>query len=323
MPPKRVIPSAAELPPPLARVHRSFVAYLRVECGMSPRTIEAYGGDLARLLAEASASGMTDVAELTPRILADHVTTLSRQGQSGASVGRHIATMRVFCRWLVARGMLADNPAKLLDRPAKWNKLPGVLSPSQMRKIVEAPAQAADDDQDPPLWMRDRAMLEVMYASGLRASEVGALSVDDYNPTLGALRVTGKGDKQRLVPTGEPAQEAMERYLRDCRPTLASVGLAKGERRDDGKMFLTRSGRPIERVRVWQLVRKWANVAGHSNVHPHMLRHSFATHLLAGGADLRVVQELLGHADITTTQIYTHIDQTQLRATIAKHHPRP
>jgi integrase/recombinase XerD len=160
-----------------------------------------------------------------------------------------------------------------------------------------------------------------MYASGMRASEVGAISISDIMEKIGVVRVTGKGHKQRLVPMGKPAMEAMSVYIRDCRSRLITAERA-AERRDKGKLFLTRTGRPIERVRVWQIVTHWANIAGLKDVHPHVLRHSFATHLLMGGADLRIVQTLLGHADITTTQIYTHVDRTQLRRVIKTMHPR-
>ena len=162
-------------------------------------------------------------------------------------------------------------------------------------------------------------MLELMYAAGLRASEVGALRVNEYNATLGVLTVTGKGSKQRLVPIGRPAQEWVQRYLDELRGELTRFG----DGRDERRLLLSNTGRPLERVAVWQIVRRLAHKAGLRNVHPHMLRHSFATHLLIGGADLRVVQELLGHSDIATTQIYTHVDRSRLREVVRKHHPRP
>jgi integrase/recombinase XerD len=176
----------------------------------------------------------------------------------------------------------------------------------------------------PPLHLRDRAMLELLYACGLRASEVAGLRIADFHPTLGVVMVTGKGGKQRLVPVGKPAQEAVRRYLDECRPRLlAGAGKAPRPDRSAGRLLLSRSGRPLERVAVWQLVRKNAKLAGLGHVHPHLLRHSFATHLVSGGADLRVVQELLGHADIATTQIYTHVDSSRFRAIQKKFHPRP
>jgi integrase/recombinase XerD len=168
-------------------------------------------------------------------------------------------------------------------------------------------------------WQRDKAMLELMYAAGLRASEVGSLRVSDYNTTLGVVLVTGKGQKQRMVPIGKPARNAVERYLEELYPMLTRFG----DQRDKGRLLLSNTGRPLERVAVWQIVRKCALLAGLEHVHPHKIRHSFATHLLAGGADLRVVQDLLGHADIATTQIYTHVDRSRLRDVVQRHHPRP
>ncbi len=306
--------------------HDAFLGYLRVECGMAPATIEAYGRDLRRLLIDLTESGADTPDGVTPQHLAGHIARLGRDGLSGATVARHLATIRVFFRWLLARREIKDNPTELLLTPTRWKRVPGVLSPGQMRRLVEAPAPSDKPAAGAPLWVRDRAILELMYSSGLRASEVGAIGLTDVLDTLGALRVLGKGSKQRLVPMGEPAQDWLGRYLDECRPALAARGRdpAKhgGKLLDQGRVFLTKSGRPIERVRVWQIVKKYAARSGLADVHPHTLRHSFATHLLAGGADLRVVQELLGHADITTTQIYTHVDQSQLKTMHARCHPR-
>ncbi len=300
---------------------------------MAPTTVEAYGRDL-RFMAEDMASwGVDEPAGVTPRLLADHVAALSRdRGLGGSTVARHLATIRVFFRWLLARGVITEDPTEILQSPTRWKKIPGVLSPGQMRRLVEAANEAAacgpDGAPSDPLglWLRDRAMLELMYSSGLRASEVGAIGVTDVLETLGALRVTGKGSKQRLVPMGEPAQAWLGRYLDEVRPMLARRAAdpkrTGGAALDKGRVFLTKTGRPIERVRVWQLVKKYASRAGLAGVHPHTLRHSFATHLLAGGADLRVVQELLGHSDISTTQIYTHVDRSQLKRVHERFHPR-
>jgi len=221
--------------------------------------------------------------------------------------------MRVFFRWLQAERKITRDPARLLDRPHRWRRLPGTLTPGQMRKLVEAPNAETGD-----LWRRDRAILEVMYASGLRASEVGSLKMNDFNATLGCIVVIGKGNKQRMVPVGEPAIAAIDEYVKETRPSLARFR----DGRDLFRLFLSFSGKPLERVAVWQIVRKYADLSGLHGVHPHKLRHSFATHLLSGGADLRVVQELLGHADIATTEIYTHVDQRRLREVLRKFHPR-
>jgi integrase/recombinase XerD len=195
-----------------------------------------------------------------------------------------------------------------------------------VRALLAAPQRmaasgAAASPDRTPMYLRDRAMLELMYACGLRASEVANLRVRDLHEKLGVVMARGKGDKQRLVPIGKPAQGAVSEYLRECRPRLARVGDPL-EDRGDGRLLLSRTGRPLERVAVWQIVRRCAAAAGLARVHPHMLRHSFATHLLMGGADLRVVQELLGHADVGTTQIYTHVDAKRLREVQRRFHPR-
>lgn len=313
-----------DTPPALERAYDDFLTYLRVECGLLPASLEAYARDLRELLTEVGRRGAVGVADIGPQMLADHVALLkSERGMAPASVARHLATIKVFCRWALARGLITTNPADYLDQPARWRNLPGVLSPRQMRALVEAPRPAElppggiEPKPTPPLWLRDRAMLELMYACGLRASEVGSIGTSDIHETLGVVRIFGKGDKHRLVPMHDAAADALARYLKDCRP-----GLLRGDAMDRGRVFLSTRGKPLERVAVWQIVKKHAAAAGLADVHPHTLRHSFATHLLIGGADLRVVQELLGHSDIATTQIYTHVDRSRLKEVHKKHHPR-
>jgi integrase/recombinase XerD len=303
-------------PCPFAQPVRDFLAYLKVEAGAAAATLEAYGRDLRDLIAFLQSQGVDAPAAVTPRALTDHVRHLHRdRGLQPRSIARHLATIRVFFRFLEANGRLSENPSRLLETPTRWMRLPGVLSPRQMKTLIES---AADIPGAGRLWQRDRAMLELMYAAGLRASEVGALRVSDYNTTLAVLLITGKGSKQRLAPIGRPAQQAADAYLCELRPRLARFE----DGRDQGRLLLSHTGRPLERVAVWQIVRRAARRAGLARVHPHMLRHSFATHLLAGGADLRIVQELLGHADIATTQIYTHVDRSRLREVVLKYHPR-
>lgn len=313
----------AQLNDDMQLLRRGFLIFLRVECGLRPSSLEAYSRDLDQLLLDLQGAGVTRSGDITPPGVIAHIRSLSRDREyAPATVARHIATIKVLCRWMLATGQITQNPADHLDQPARWKTLPGVLTPGQMRRLLAAPAAATGADPNAvPLWVRDKAILELMYASGLRASEVGAVSLSDVLETIGCVRILGKGDKQRLVPMGRPAMEALELYRRDCRPRLITAERA-GERRDAGRLFLTRTGRPIERVRVWQIVTHWAGAAGLKNVHPHTLRHSFATHLLMGGADLRVVQTLLGHADITTTQVYTHVDPTRLVQVIKTMHPR-
>ncbi len=320
-------------PEPFAAAHRAFLTYLRVECGLLPNSLDAYSRDAAQLLWHLHDSGCTSLPTASPRQLSEHLTTLkTKRGLDATSVVRHLAAIRVFFRWAAATQGVVNDPTSVLDRPTRWKKLPDVLNPTQVRQLLAActpdavPTRAAkrvakaDDNAaattpDIPIHLRDRALLELLYASGLRASEVCSLTLNDVQETLGVLRVTGKGNKQRLVPMGEPAKEAVGEYLRTCRPLLEKSHLSKG------CLLLSRTGRPLERVRVWQLVSHYAKRAG-LTVYPHMLRHSFATHLLMGGADLRVVQELLGHADIATTQIYTHVDRSHLKQVHKKHHPR-
>ncbi|MEZ6244176.1 MAG: site-specific tyrosine recombinase [Phycisphaerales bacterium] len=321
--PSRVDALRETIAPGLRGAFGEFLVFLRVECGLAPATMEAYERDLVDLLAELSDAGAQGPAGVTPRALTSHIQGLSRErGYASATLARRLATIKVFCRWLCARGFVTSNPADVLDQPTRWKKLPGVLSPKQMRTLIEAASEPEQPGEGAPLWVRDRAMLELMYACGLRASEVGAIQLGDVKEEAAAILVTGKGNKQRLVPMGRPAERWLDRYRKECRPRLISAEGA-GERRDKGRVFLTRSGRPIERVRVWQLVKRYAGIAGLTDVHPHVLRHSFATHLLIGGADLRTVQELLGHADISTTQIYTHVDRTQLKDVHRRCHPRP
>lgn len=293
-----------------------FLTFLRVECGLANNTLEAYQRDLRDLTTFLTDRGINRPEQATGYDLADHLRALRTVGGlASSSIARHLATLRILYRFLVSERRIADNPATLLERPTQWRKLPGCLSPLQMKKLLAAPTPELG-----PLWMRDRALLELMYAAGLRASEVGTIKVGDIRPTLGVVDVMGKGNRQRLVPIGTPALRAIDEYARECRPRL--LGSRKGDVSSCTRLLLSRTGRPLERVAVWQIIRKLARHAGLRGVHPHVLRHSFATHLVAGGADLRVVQELLGHTDIKTTQIYTHVDGTRLKEVHAKYHPR-
>ncbi|MEC9372526.1 MAG: site-specific tyrosine recombinase XerD [Planctomycetota bacterium] len=301
-------------------VRDTFLTYIRVECGLAPNTIEAYARDLRDLFTDLESRGLATISEITPRHLAEHIASLrSERAMSASSVARHLATIKVLFRFLAAERRLEENPADWLDQPTRWSRLPSVLSPKDVRRLVEAPAPPPGgwDGKILPLWLRDRAMLELMYACGLRASEVGRIKHTDIHTTLGVVRVLGKGNRERLVPMGRPAEAALDSYLKECRPRLV-----RPDGRDEGRLLLSRTGRPLERVAVWQIVKRHAATAGVKDVHPHTLRHSFATHMLMGGADLRVVQELLGHADIATTQIYTHVDKSRLKDVHRRFHPR-
>jgi|LauGreDrversion4_2_1035121.scaffolds.fasta_scaffold123317_1 integrase/recombinase XerD len=306
--------AAAPEAPEFDRAVDAFIGYVRVEAGLSPATLEAYARDLRAMVTQLAAAGLRTPDDVTVDHLAAHIRWLGTEGAlDPRSIVRHLATMRVFFRWLHANTRIRRDPARLLERPTTWKRLPGTMTPGQMKRLVEAPSP-----DHGALWLRDRAMLELMYAAGLRASEVGALKLNEYDPKLAILKVTGKGNKQRIVPIGQPAVDATERYLAELRPHLAR----HNDGRDRFRVLLSVTGRPLERVAVWQIVTRVARAAGIEGVHPHLLRHSFATHLVGGGADLRVIQELLGHADIGTTQVYTHVDRSHLRRAIEKFHPR-
>lgn len=300
--------------PALAEALNRYFVYLQVEAGLSRRTLDAYRRDLELLQTDLAAAGVSACTEVTPRHLADHLRSLHRdRSLQPASVARHLSSIRMFFRWLEANGWVSENPAAPLVPPTRWKRMPGVLTPRRMQRLIDAAQPDAGR-----LWLRDRAMLELMYAVGLRASEVGALRRSDWRADIAVVLVEGKGDKQRLVPAGRPARDAVEQYLDELYPSL----LRFDDGRDEDGLLLSHTGRPLTRVAVWQIVRKYAQLADLGDVHPHMLRHSFATHLLQGGADLRVVQELLGHSNIATTQIYTHVDSRHLRDVVMNHLPR-
>lgn len=294
---------------------RDFFSYLRVEAGLSQATLEAYRRDLDQLRIDLVAEGVSDASDVTPAMLATHVRSLHKNRRlQTSSVARHLSTIRMLFRFLQASHRIEHDPARLLETPTRWKKLPDVLSPQKMKKLIET----ANEDAG-RLWQRDRALVELMYAGGMRASEVAGIAPEDFKEQLAVVLITGKGNKERLVPIGKPAILAVQDYVESLRAKL----LRFEDGRDQGKLLLSNTGRPLERVAIWQIVKRLAKKAKIGDVHPHTLRHSFATHMLAGGADLRVVQELLGHSDIGTTQIYTHVDRSQLKAVITKYHPRP
>lgn len=301
----------------------AFFTYLRVECGLSANTLDAYARDLRDLCLDLVQQGVTSLHRVGPRDLAEHLARLrTDRNLSSSSIARHLAAIRMLFRFLRSEGQVEGDPTEWLERPTQWRRLPGLLSRDGVNALLTAPRPPEATPQkvgdlSPPLWLRDRAILECMYACGLRASEVGALRMIDIQPTLGVMTVSGKGNKQRLVPFGKPAGQALDQYLKRCRPTIA-----RPDGRDRSRLFLSRTGRPLERVAVWQIVKRHAAAAGLKDVHPHLLRHTFATHLLTGGSDLRVVQELLGHSNIATTQIYTRVDQPRLKEIHKRFHPR-
>ncbi len=311
---KRKLKLKPKRPLPQARGERSerliasCITYLTTECHLSKNTLQAYTRDLRRFQ---TWMGARNPRDLTIVDLSDYVAWLHGKNLAPASVARHIISLKVFFRYLQLEGVLEDNLAELLGCQKLWQKIPSVIPPYQIDDFLTAPWS------EDPYWRRDRALLEVLYACGCRASEVADLSLNDVHLKEGFCRLQGKGDKQRLVPLGAKAIAACQVYLEHERPKLAQRA------GDPSPYFLTRSGRRMRREAIWELVKKYALRAGiDPSVSPHTLRHSFATHLLAGGADLRQVQELLGHASIATTQIYTHVDQSRLKKVHAQFHPR-
>lgn len=299
-------------PARLAEPLDAFLAHLSLERGLSRLTVSAYESDLTEFALHCARAGRSGWSEAVLEDLESWVRSMHRRGHAPASLARRMSAVRSFAAHLVRAGFRRDDFTELARGPRLRRRLPGRLTAEEAARIMTAP------DERTPQGLRDRAMLELMYAAGLRASEVGVLKVNDYSREMGIVKVIGKGNKHRIVPIGEPAIAAVERYLAELRPHLVRFN----DGRDGFRLLLSNTGRPVERVAVWQIVRKHALLAGIRGVHPHLLRHSFATHLVAGGADLRVIQELLGHADIGTTQVYTHVDRSHLRDTIAAFHPR-
>ena len=287
-----------------------FDEFLTLEQGTSERTNEAYGRDLSRLAVWAATQRVVDPAGLSAAHLREFVYHLKDLGLAPSSIRRGISAIRTWYRFLLAEGVLAKDPSERLETPKKWRVLPEVLSAAEVDRLIGAVSL------DERLAFRDRAMLELAYGAGLRVSEwIGIASRDVLLDEL-VVRVFGKGGKERLVPIGRKAAGALAMYQRELRPVLE-----KGE--GEGILFLNARGRPLSRMGAWKILRKYVEAAGITkSVTPHTLRHSFATHLLEGGADLRAVQEMLGHADISTTQIYTHVDREHLRQVHRQFHPR-
>jgi len=288
----------------------AFEDYLALESGCSPNTVENYLRDIRRLVAYAVSRDATKPDAITPELLRDHIYALKDLGLAATSIRRGISAARTYFRFLTGEGHLGTDPSNNLETPKTWRTLPEVLSVTEIEALLAAP------NPDEPLAWRDRALLEVAYATGVRVSELVGLGIKDIWFDDGLVRVFGKGSKERLVPIGRRAQGAAAVYAREVRPSLD-----KG--RTQGRLFLNARGKPLSRVGAWGIFKRCATRAGiQKTVSPHTLRHSFATHLLEGGADLRAVQEMLGHADLSTTQIYTHVDRDYLRTVHKMYHPR-
>lgn len=285
----------------------AYLAHLRVERGLGRATLEAYGSDLARFAAHVASEGAT-IASASAEHVSGYLVRLSRQGLAARSQARMLSSVRGLYRWLVKEQTVAHDPTELAPTPSRVKKLPVVLSPEEMLRLLAAPDEAT------PLGIRDAAMLHTMYAAGLRVSELVKLELGAVQLEEGFLVAHGKGNKRRLVPIGVPARERIARYRTEVRERWATPG--------ERALFVTERGAAMTRQNFWERVRLYALAAGIRRISPHKLRHSFATHLLVGGADLRAVQTMLGHADITTTEVYTHLSRDHLAGVHAKYHPR-
>lgn len=302
---------AAIRPDPRSDPIGPFLHYLMAECGVSPNTLAAYRSDIVRFVRWRKSHAPGPLAKLDIPILAGYVDELVARGLAPSSVGRHLASLSTFFRFMIFEGRLSENVARLLAAPAVWDRLPEGLSPSAVDRLLETPSA------ETRLGRRDRVALETLYATGCRASEVVGLRPIDLDLKGGFARCVGKGDKQRIVPLNARACEALSAYLANDRPPLVA------RRPETATVLVSKTGRPLSRVGLWRIVKTHAKAAGlSSKVSPHTLRHSFATHVLAGGADLRVVQEMLGHSSIATTQIYTRVELSRLREVHSKYHPR-
>jgi integrase/recombinase XerD len=290
-----------------------FLHYLDAECGMAANTIAAYGRDLKRFFDWNRDCARTGVHDIGVQTLTSFLEFLQSRELAASSIGRNLVAIRMFFRYLMLEGIVAESTVDLVSSPKLWQRLPAVLSPDSVDALLEAPIGSIDR-----FYRRDRALLAVMYATGCRVSEVVGLQLDDVQLDQGYCRCTGKGNKQRMVSLNPVAVDAIRRYLELERPLQVAVAVT-----DARSLFLSRSGRRMNREMVWKLVQRYAIRSGCGrDVTPHTLRHSFATHLLAGGADIRALQEMLGHASIRTTQVYTHVEHSRLKAVHRQCHPR-
>jgi integrase/recombinase XerC len=288
-----------------------FITYLIAEKNASPYTIKNYRHEIGQFLDFLKEQGIGSWDEVDRHVLRRYLAWLQAEGYVKASITRRISELRSFCRYLVREGILDTNPIRTVSSPKIPKRLPDYLDPHEIENLLTAP------DATVPQGQRDRAILEVLYASGLRVSELVSLNLSNVDLRHGEIRVWGKGAKERLALLGEPARRALTRYIQDGRPKLTR------ENRPTNALFLNRLGSRLSTRSVSNILDKYARLAGlERRVTPHVIRHTFATHLLDGGADLRTVQELLGHADLSTTQIYTHVSQARAKEVYRKAHPR-
>jgi integrase/recombinase XerD len=292
-----------------------YLQFIRLEKGLSDNSVISYKHDLQRYLQFLSGVlGIKDLAGVTMQHIEQYIEELAAMELSASSIARNISSIRSFHTFAVVEEFAKANPAELVDLPQKVKKLPEVLTPEEVALIMDAP------DRENDAGIRSAAILETLYATGMRVSELTGLELDHLLFDIGFIHVTGKGQKERLVPVGEIAQTALEHYIQTVRPKFKSD---KNPQKAENKIFLSQRGNPLSRMSIWNIVNDAAGRAGiRKNVYPHIFRHSFATHLLEGGADLRAVQEMLGHTSIVTTEIYTHVDRSLLHQVHKEFHPR-
>ncbi len=292
-----------------------YLQFVKLEKGLSENSVQSYKNDLYRYLLFLSATlGIKDLGGVTMQHIEDYLEELSAMDLAASTVARNISSIRSFHEFAVVEGFAHANPAELIDLPKKTKNLPEVLSADEISTILDIPNRETD------VGIRNAAVLETLYATGMRVSELTGLELDNLIFQIGFIRVIGKGNKERLVPVGEHAQTALEHYIEIVRPKYKND---TNPQKAKNKIFLSQRGNPLSRMSIWNIVNDAAERAGiEKNVYPHIFRHSFATHLLEGGADLRAVQEMLGHSSIITTEIYTHVDRSMLHQVHKEFHPR-
>jgi len=287
-----------------------FQQYLAAECGMSANTIAAYKNDLSQFLTWLESEKVLSLLQVDLKLMSSYLGHLHELGLAASSVARKLVALKMFFRYLILEQVVTESTIDLITSPKLWQYLPTVLSPEMVERLLGAPCR---EDRYP---LRDRALLTILYATGCRASEVSSLKLSDIRLGERYCRCLGKGNKERIVSLNPVAVLALEAYLEHERPRMLHD-------RDEEALFLTRSGQSLTRINVWHLVKRYAaRIGGGQKISPHTLRHSFATHMLAGGAEIRALQEMLGHASIRTTQIYTHVEHSRLKAIHSRCHPR-
>ena len=296
----------------MERILKHFLGYAALERGLAVNSTEAYRSDLLDFIAFLQNSQVSNFMEVTRDTILDYLCRCKDKGMESTTLARRLVAIKVFFRYLFQERIIARDITDVMDSPKLWRILPEFMSAREVDALLNAFSARAKD----PLEFRNRCILELMYACGLRVSETAGLTVGSINFDENVVRAFGKGSKERIVPIGRTARELVGRYLENVRPLLVRDA-------SETALFLSNHGRKLDRIRIWGVVKQAAAIAGiHKNIHPHTLRHSFASHMLENGADLRVIQEMLGHADISTTQIYTHVDQRRLLEVHRKFHPR-